>query len=48
VASGVALDMLHLVMPHLAIQRLTMAIKWPATEGHLLVAAAYFAWHNRS
>jgi len=27
VASGVALDMLHWVMPHVSLQRLTMAIK---------------------
>jgi hypothetical protein len=33
VASGVALDMLHLVMPHLAIQRLTMAIKMARNRG---------------
>jgi hypothetical protein len=33
VASGVALDMLHQVMPHLAIQRLTMAIEMAGNRG---------------
>ena len=42
VASGVALDMLHRAMPHVLLQRLTMAIKM------VFAAVAYFAWHNHS
>ena len=43
VASGVALDMLHRVMPHVLLQRHRMAIKWAVTQVHLFVAAAFFA-----
>jgi hypothetical protein len=33
VASGVALDMLHRAMPHVLLQRLTMAIKMVCRGG---------------
>jgi hypothetical protein len=26
----------------------TWSSKWPATEVHLFIAAAFFAWHNHS
>ncbi len=46
VASGVALDMLHCVMPHVALQRLTMAIKM-ARNGrrHSIVAKDHVKVH---
>ena len=46
VASGVALDMLHWAMYCFNLS--TWPLKWPATEVHSFVAAAFFVWHNRS
>jgi hypothetical protein len=48
VASRVALDMLHWEMPHYRFNASTWPSKWPATEVHSFVAAAFFAWRNHS
>jgi hypothetical protein len=48
VASGVALDMLHWTMPHVSLQRLTMAINMVHRGGAFVPRSRLFAWHNRS
>ncbi len=47
-ASGVALAMLYWVMSGASLQRVPMAIKMACNGGTLLVATAFFAWHNLS
>ena len=47
-ASGVALAMLYWVMSGASLQRVPMAIKMACDGGTLLVATAFFAWHNLS
>ena len=42
VASRVALDMLRWAMHSALHRRIVMAVKWPMTEAHLFVVAAFF------
>ena len=48
VASGVALDMRIGQCRMYHFNASPWPSKWPATEGHLFVAATYLAWHNCS